>query len=85
MTGFHPVGGMPSAVFPTTRELAQPGLGKAVLRNGSISLSNAVGSSEIVLSLPYFILYLLCDTVYTSMAQISLCAIFPVVPESVLL
>lgn len=49
------------------------------------SLSNAVGSSEIVLSLPYFILYLLCDIVYTSIAQISLCAIFPVVPESMLL
>lgn len=78
---------MPSAVFPTTRELPQPGLGKAVLRNGSVrvSLSNAVGSLEIVLSPPYFILYLLCDTVYTSMAQISLCAIFPVVPESMLL
>lgn len=38
VTGLHPVGGMPSAVFLPTRELAQPGLGKAVLRNGSITV-----------------------------------------------
>lgn len=86
VTGLHPVGGMPFVIFPSTRELAQPGLGKGVFRNGRVRVcfSKAVGS-EIVLSLPYLILYLLCDTVYTSMAQISLRAIFPVVPEPMLL
>lgn len=52
VTGLHPVGAMSSAVFPYTRELAQPGLGKGVLRNGvvRVCLSKAVGSSEMVLS-----------------------------------
>lgn len=81
VTGLHPVEGMLSAISPPTQDLAQPRLGKGPHKQECHSQIIQDGWFLWDSSLPHFILHLLCGTVYPSMAQISLGAIFLIVPE----